>query len=243
VRRWAPIAGLCVALTLGSAAQASGATKPPRANVYSVTSAAGSVRVQFAGDPATCARSGVCPYHGTVTYVFAQPHGDNGVAFLIFLRGILVSGTGDFAAHGETDADVQEDVAAAPPCTDVVHHGGDFSDGFTVVQTGPSRARVTLHPDSDGSPQSTAQDYIDSHCAGPRDMDLMRAGALPARSYSLSRFRRQRVTLDLSGTRSFRSGGFAGTVTSTVKIALVRNRTAEQIFNGLSSQATPKFTG
>jgi hypothetical protein len=70
------------------------------------------------------------------------------------------------------------------------------------------------------------QPVFGTRCAGPFAADL--AGALPQRTIGLARLRRGHLTVDLSGSMPFAAGGFAGTVDSTVTLALRRPRTQPQ---------------
>jgi hypothetical protein len=85
-------------------------------------------------------------------------------------------------------------------------------DELSIAGTsaGVGRARIGI----DALPLTTGR------CAGP---NLSRALArLPRRSVSLSRLGREPVVADLSGTASYVSGRFAGTVTSTLRLRLGR---------------------
>jgi hypothetical protein len=59
-----------------------------------------------------------------------------------------------------------------------------------------------------------------SRCGGPLERDL--AGVLPSAKLSRATLMRGGATVDLSATRPFAVGGFAGTVRSTVKLRLDR---------------------
>jgi hypothetical protein len=64
---------------------------------------------------------------------------------------------------------------------------------------------------------------LQTRCAGPLDSDL--AGASPSATISLGRLRRGRTVLDLSGTSTFASHGFVGTISSTVTVQLGKPQT------------------
>jgi hypothetical protein len=189
--------------------------------VYDVRQADIDEVVRFHGAPATCGPPGLCGYSGIVHYrfhgrgsgAFTAPgrHGEPGLAF-----GFAVGG-------GRTASDVSVADGAGDPvsrCTDTATFR---ADGF-IGDPGRRRVTVALHATGmDGLGSGEAQpDYLDTHCAGPRDRDLVSSRAAPSRNYAVSRFRRRRFALVFADTRPFRAGGFEGTVRFRVTFGLVR---------------------
>src|SRR5437763_16659477 len=79
----------------------------------------------------------------------------------------------------------------------------------------------------------TGTSLLSTRCAGPLDRDVI--AAAPQATISLGRALRSQTTLDLSGTRSFAAGGFAGTVSSTIRLRLVRSSTRRLSGGGFPS--------
>ena len=206
---------------LAPAAQRSPARQ--RLFVYDLRQADIDEVVHFAGDPATCGRAGLCGYTGTVHYkfhgrgtgAFTAPDGRHpfGLAF------------GVAEGSGRTASDVAFVDAAGNPVTRCTDTASFTADGFSG-EPGRRRVNIVLHETAGlgigGEPQP---DYLDTHCAGPRDRDLFASGGAPSRNYSVSRFRRRRFALVFSDTRPFRAGGFQGTVRFRVTFGLVRRFT------------------
>lgn len=180
--------------------------------------------VRFQGDPASCGPPGLCGYSGTIHYNF---HGRGTGAFTAAGRPDPFGLAFGFAVgRGRTSSDVALVDGAGNTvnrCTDAATF---TADGFSGE---PGRRRVTigLHATgTTGSGLGEAQpDYLDTHCAGPRDRDLIASQAAPSRNYSVSRFRRRRFALIFADTRPFRAGGFQGTVRFRVRFGLVRKFT------------------
>jgi hypothetical protein len=181
----------------------------------------GQLVVAFHGDAASgCASRGLCGYAGTVSWrppstgaveIFTERrHGRLSSQFEL-LPGSLNSYPGP--PGGVTTANVQ--LSNSPPlaatlvssCVDATNVGNFFSlpveHGkvlFTLAGAGPT--------------------LLSSRCAGPLDGDVM--PAIPTSALALGAVLRGRTTVALAGSRSFASHGFAGTVQSTLTIALGR---------------------
>jgi hypothetical protein len=227
-----------IALTLAALvlvafpATAAGARAPVEF-LFTVSSGNIDELVRFQGDPASCAAHGVCGYVGTLHYGFKAK---SGYAVAIFPgRGEPLSAAFSFLdGHGTTTADVALDGGSGivPHCTDAV---SNEADGFGASLRG-RRTTVFLHPALDsilssgtsppGSGMSGFDDTLRTHCAGPSDADLAASHASPSRRYSVSRFRRRRFDLVLSGTRPFRAAGFYGTARFRVRFRLAREGTS-----------------
>ena len=214
------LALLPLLLSTGAHGRAS-PTAGPTLYVYDVRQADIDEVVRFRGDPATCGPPGLCGYAGTVHYRF---HGRGSGAFTAPGRnGEPGLAFGFAAGRGRTASDVSVADGAGNPvsrCTDTATFQ---ADGF-IGDPGRRRVTVALHSTGmDGFGSGEAQpDYLDTHCAGPRDRDLISSRAAPSRNYAVSRFRRRRFALVFAGTRPFRAGGFEGTVRFRVTFGLVR---------------------
>jgi hypothetical protein len=173
----------------------------------------GDLVVRFHGDAAAgCAVRGLCRYSGTI--VWTPPH-----AALLDVSGIttrrgtgysfdlLIGGFANDNGGPMTNADTQNAAAPAAVCADAAYTGSDLS--FPVAN---GRARVGL----------TGSDLFGTRCAGPQQGDL--SAALPSTTVPLLELMRGQRTLKLTGDRPFVSHGFAGTVSSTLSIALGRAR-------------------
>jgi hypothetical protein len=181
-----------------------------RSYAFLITNVSMSEVMSFHGDggPA-CARAGVCGYSGTVSYGFGG--GDGFAAFI--LRGRRVLGTGDFFYEGLTSATVQAPGGGAP-CTDKVLWG---FDGFEVEGT-PGRMRILFHAPVD------VPEYLDTYCAGPSDVDMWHARALPVPVLSERSLRSRIVRIHESTTRPFHAGPFEGTLTFQIDAKMRRAR-------------------
>ena len=213
-----------VALVAGSVAQAQTSVGvqlfgvPAAGKVLSQTSipiyVQGDLVVSFHGDPAGgCAASGLCAYSGTVV---VRP-GTGDISVLTYLqRGRihhLVSvalGLGQTTRY-TTSARVQRSVPGELAVTCADASAAPFGEGASSVTAGRSVTIGVL--DASGS-------LLATRCAGPTDADL--AGSAPAATIPLARLLHGRTVLDLSGTRTFATHGFAGTLTSTLTMQLGR---------------------
>jgi hypothetical protein len=176
----------------------------------------GDLVVSFHGDPATgCVASGLCPYSGTI--VVRPQTGD--VAVATYRQGgrirHLVSVALGLGQNGyTTSARVQRSVPGGPAATCADASPSPFGGETAGVIAG---RLVTIRVlDTNGS-------LLTTRCAGPTDADL--AGAAPAVTIPMARLMRGRTTLDLSGTNTFASHGFAGTLTSTLTMKLGKPQT------------------
>lgn len=191
-----------------------------RRYAFLVTNVSMSEVVTFHGDHAgNCEHFGVCGYSGTVSYSFGS--GD-GLAAFVFL-GRRAAGTGDFFFDGLTSATVQGPGGGAP-CTDRIIR---TFDGFEVSGHA-GRMRLLFHPPIDGP------DFLDTYCAGPRDLDLWHAHALPTITLSERSLKARTLRLQKSSTRPFRTGPFSGTLAFQVDMRLRRVKNLASIIRFLA---------
>jgi hypothetical protein len=156
-------------------------------------------------DGPACQRAGLCGYSGTVTYEFGHADG----FALVVTRGRRASGFGGVEMGGLTSATVQAPGGGAP-CTDKVL---ERFDGFRVAGS-PSRPLLVFHS-ADQAPQ-----FLDTYCAGPRDLDVTRLiPPLPLRG-SLSR---RSLFAQTAGTQPFQAGPFVGTLSFSAAVRLRRS--------------------
>jgi hypothetical protein len=182
-------------------------------NIPALTS--GQLTISFHGDPATgCAAQGICGYSGTLAF---RP-GSRGEFTVVKYR-----------AHGRTSYQVQLNLgagqgtpftaarvmrAAGGVCSDAQQING----GLPGTVTGGGVAIALIQPQ--GS-------LLATRCAGPLDADLTGLG--PQIRLTLGQLLRGRRTVPLSGTWSFASGGFAGTIVSSLTMDLGRPSTERAI--------------
>jgi hypothetical protein len=218
---------LAVALALVAIPVSADARPQPtarKAYVYDVRQADVDELVRFQGDPATCGASGLCGYAGTVHYSF---HGRGAGAFApAGRRERFGSVFGLALGSGRTTSDVALADGAGGPharCTDTATFR---ADGF-AGQPGRRRVTIALHETGPGTIGfgEAQPDYLNTHCAGPRDRDMIASHATPSRNYAVSRFRRRRFAIVFADTQPFRAGGFQGTVRFRVTFGLVRKFT------------------
>jgi hypothetical protein len=172
----------------------------------------GELVVTFHGDPATgCGAQGVCQYSGTIVVrprggqagvVTYRRHGRIG-HFVFFALGLPENGP-------VTAARVTRSVAGLPAGTCADAQGQIEDLGAASTRDGLVRVRL-LH---------TNGTLLQTRCAGPADGDL--SGVGPATTIRLDRLLRGHAVLDLSGSTSFASHGFAGTIDSTLRLELGR---------------------
>jgi hypothetical protein len=218
---------LLAVLLLALAAAAPAAAARPRLTEYRLTQAEGFVRMTFGGDEsAGCRERGVCGISGTSTYTFG---GKPEAGEITWLR--LGSDTefmdGFFITKGETVADVT--TAGSPErCVDRVPRS------FDSMSLEPGRKRVRYdwrgRPDPIGDEEGVlggedGPDDLRTRCAGPASADI--ANALPRATLPYRVFRSKRSKFQVTGSRPFAGGGFAGTVEWDMRYALrfVRSRT------------------
>jgi hypothetical protein len=175
-----------------------------RSQVTVPVDVSGGVAVDYHGSAAAgCAAMGVCDVAGSVTWnpgtqaslsvTRYVSHGKRRLSgFLSFY------GSGDTAS---TTALVTR--GGGHLCSDVLE-GGSSTEAGT-----PSDSALQLRLVSPVQP-----DFLMSRCAGPLQSDLL--GLLPVRPLPRSVLHGATRTMDLSTTRPFSSGGFGGTLRSTV---------------------------
>ncbi len=170
----------------------------------------GQLAVSFHGDSASgCATYGVCGYSGTIV---VRPRMGGLVTLTQRVHGRIRHELDLFLAPPErgymTVANVQRSVAGEPSgmCADG-QSSGITSTG--AIARGSALTIRVLGPR--GSVLST-------RCAGPLDADVASAG--PQATISDRVARRGRTTVDLTGSHAFAVHGFAGTVSSTLVLAL-----------------------
>ena len=192
----------------------------------------GSVAISFHGDRGSgCAAKGLCGYSGVITW---RPGiaGNSGVLGIDKLR-----------VHGRTlelatffvfsdpigppslRSAVRREAAGAAvgTCADVPSPGGSSSTALSIDHGTISVAVL-----------GKTSSVLATRCAGPLDADV--AGAMPARSIGVTAAARGHRLIDLSGTHDFASGGFAGTVRSTLVMHL---RSAQTASAGAGSSGSP----
>jgi hypothetical protein len=171
----------------------------------------GQLVVSFHGDSAAgCATWGLCAYSGTIVV-----HPQSADLVVVKYRGhgrirqqaefSLQSGNSGFLTVDQ----VQRSIPGQPAgeCADAPATGG-LSDATTTVH-GNSISIAVLNP---------GDSVLTTRCAGPLEADV--AGAGPGATISLAAALRGHATIHLSGTHSFATHGFAGTVSSTLVVRL-----------------------
>ena len=211
------------------------AAQAPRVefHAYRVTGAAGTERVDFAGDPAAgCADRGVCGFSGSETFVPVRP--DPGELATFTRTGRRIGGQAVFNG-GNTTASVAS-AGSDATCTDalVVRRAV-----VTFRPAGP-KVRAILHGPAGEPPVAQDAAVFATHCAGPRVGDLALAGALPSAVVPVSALRKPMILLRLAADTTFSQAGFSGHVVADVRVRLKRDRRLEQLLRasgGLLSQA------
>ncbi len=221
-RVWLVLVALALAALSGPAQAQTGVSEvlfgfPAGATVLSETSMSaqvqGEVVVSFRGDAAAgCATYGLCSYAGTVvvrpqgaqlTVVTFRQHGRIGHAAALLL------GTGE--SGYTTSARVQRAAPGGQGGTCADAHASTFGPSIPTLAHGRS---ITIRLMGRGG------SLLQTRCAGPLDGDL--AAVSPAVTLPVARALRGRTALDLSGTRTFATHGFAGTISSTLVLHLGR---------------------
>jgi hypothetical protein len=174
----------------------------------------GQLVVTFAGDPASgCAAHGLCGYSGTLV-VRPDAGGDMAVA--------------TYRHRGHTSYQVELFLGfgsgSAFTASHVVRTAGGSQAGTCAdaTQTFARVAATVEHGTVDVPLFQPGGTLLSNRCAGPRDGDLTSTG--PRIELPVRRLMRGRSRLDLGGTWSFSSGGFSGTVRSTLALVLGRPR-------------------
>jgi hypothetical protein len=203
---------LCAALT----APAAGAASVTTDLTFRVDRMYGTVRVDFAGDPAAgCGRVGRCGITGTeVVTLSPGPMREAGI-----LQDPTIGVFGFVVAGARVNATVSQ-VGVDAPCV----------DRFTPLGA-PLLVHGNAHRVDVGLGFAPGIDLLTTHCAGPRGEDVQSLPALH-RAYTFRHFLHRHVRLDLARASSFRAAGFSGTVRTDVHAALT-----------LCSCVTPRFTG
>jgi hypothetical protein len=226
-------------LVLAAAAAAPAhAAKPPKLphfsfRFYKVTAVTGTERLDFAGDPATCQAHGVCDTAGTETYTPAL--GKLSLADYVSAGSLLQEGQILLGA-GATTASVAT-AGAQAPCTDTVAVHGATA---TLERQG-SQIRAILHGESSTSGLSLGGNdgVFATHCAGPRAPDL--TTALPSGGFNVAKLNQRTLAIDLRADNApFTAAGFAGHLTSDIRVKLRRDKASEKLIGSITDQIAPK---
>jgi hypothetical protein len=201
--------GLLEAAPASARAAAGSSGRSPHGAVIPVA-ATGQLTVDFAGaDGAGCEADGVCAYSGSVQWAPTY-----GTLFVLRTgsprrRATQIELT---LEGGTTSAQVQTSGAGGSPAS-----SGTCLDQRTDAWQIPlalSHRRIRF--DLTGS----VEEMLGARCAGPRDRDVL--GRLPVPSLTYAAALRGRTTVRLVASRRFTSGGFTGTISSTLRIRLGR---------------------
>jgi hypothetical protein len=223
---------VAVAAVLAIAAQA------PRVefHAYRVTGAAGTERVEFAGDPAAgCADRGVCAFSGSETFVPVRP--DPGQLATFTRTGGRISGQAVFNG-GNTSASVAT-AGSDAPCTDALFVRRAV---VTFRRAGP-KVQATLHGPVGEPPLAQDSAVFATHCAGPRVADLALAGALPRTVVAVSALRKPQILLRMTADADFSQAGFSGHVTADVRVRLKRDRRLEALLRSAGGLSQADLLG
>lgn len=219
-RAWMTLAVLVLLLLAGPAQAQIGSSVllfggAPGGKVLSQTDISARVQgdlvVTFHGDTAAgCAAQGVCPYSGTIV---VRPRAGQ-VSVVTYRRHRRIGhfvfvGFGSPENGSTTSARVTRLVAGAPAST-CADASGSLFPGVTPASSHGGVVTFRL--------LGAGGSLLQTRCAGPLDRDL--ASVSPAATMSVARMLRGRTVLDLSGSRTFASHGFAGTIDSTLTLTL-----------------------
>lgn len=179
-----------------------------------ITDARLSEVVTFHGDggPA-CQRAGVCDYSGTVSYSFQHADGFAG----IILHGHRATGLGSLEMGALTSATVQGP-GGGVPCTDKVLTKFESFE----VQGSAARPQLAFHRANE------APKFLDTYCAGPRDLDV--AHLIPPLTLPARALRGRSVFAQTSATRDFHLGPFVGTLSFSAAVRMRRSRELTDLF-------------
>ena len=190
---------------------------------YDVRMTGGAMTLEFHGDEATgCAKRGLCDVSGTVTTAARSPAG-GGLSLFSAPNGVLGSGT--LLANATTKA-----VVHAPGASDCVDEVTRSFVPFGVGGARGARVQAVFGTDapSIGVPGGLVYSNPDAgaavfatRCAGPLPADL-RAALPQAIIHRAALAHDRRIAVDFEATRSFARGGFAGTISSDVRLVLDR---------------------
>jgi hypothetical protein len=186
----------------------------------------GALTVIFAGSQtAGCAAVGVCPYSGRIAALPVT--GDLIVARVRIGHRVTDYVPGRSFADAGSGPDTTSEVDRTLPggvtrCAEAVPSGGLLD---THLEPGRMLKLQLLGPDTQ---------VLATRCAGPTDAGL--AAVSPRVTLPLVVAQHGRRTLDLSRSSRFASGGFAGTLTSTIHLRLGR---PQRLFLSGKSQFPP----
>jgi hypothetical protein len=207
---------------------------------YRLKVQAGTMRLDFHGDDvAGCAERGVCDTYGTVTSTTRASRG--GTGWLDLFDGDF-SGRATGPADGKTRAVVH--TPGAPDCTDSVARR---AHAFTLLseRRGPVWAgygtSLTIEGETDGTSVAWSpgegDERIDrvfeTHCAGPRLEDFGEAFAAVRLPRGV--IRKRSFSIHMTGTREFSGGGFAGRLTTDLRLTLRRTQCTKRERTGCRS--------
>jgi hypothetical protein len=194
--------GLATAVAAAAVLVAPAGAAAKTGSIYDMTRAAGFERVTFTGDAdSSCATYGVCGYSGTVTYSISGA--PRGTIVLARSRSGRVSGGATYRTHGTTRATVTPPAGSGATCSDTESHPTDV---FSLGSAGSSLRNLLL------TYHGAGDDYLDTRCPGPNEIDAAAAGALPEGRFKASDFfRGPTPRFGLSGGSPFKSGGFNAT--------------------------------
>ena len=229
--------GLTLALLPASAASAQGdayATltfSAPGARVLDQTdlqvAIRGAVAVEYHGSPAAgCARLGLCDVSGNITW-------DPGRSGVLTVEKYVQQGQRRLAGYLITGSQTAAEVTRLTPGGQTTVCG-DAEDGLSGLSSVSSRSLAAL---SLRLVDSGLADFTTTRCAGPLGEDLVKL--LPVRPLARSVLDGKSTKLiDLSTTRPFSVGGFAGTLRSSVVLRVgpkvKRPRTYEETLQELN---------
>jgi hypothetical protein len=191
-------------------------------------SLSGAVAVEYHGSPAAgCARMGLCDVSGTTTW-------DPNRSGIFQVEKYVLHGkrriSGFLLTQGRTAAEVTRHTPGAPATV-----CGDARSGLGGFPSADSKSGAAL---SLRLVDTRVADFLSSHCAGPLSEDV--AKLLPVRPLARAVLDGKTTkVIDLSTTRPFSTGGFAGTLRSTVAVRVGpqvhRPREFEDAFNQLEA--------
>jgi hypothetical protein len=191
-------------------------------------SLSGAVAADYHGSAAAgCERMGLCEVSGTTTW-------DPGRTGFLQLEKFVQHGkrrvTGFLITQGRTAAEVTRRSPGLPAAV-----CGDARAGLGGIASAHSKSLAAL---SFRLVDTRAADFLSSRCAGPLSEDL--AKLLPVRPLTHSVFDGKTTkVIDLSTVRPFSTGGFAGTLRSTVVVRvgpeIRRPPGYEQVFKELEA--------
>jgi hypothetical protein len=199
---------------------------------YRVVAVSGSERVDFAGDQgAGCAARGVCGISGTATY--APRASTSSVADYLSAGSIAQEGQILFAS-GTTTATVTT-AGADAACTDTL---AVHAATATLARQG-NQIRAVLHDQGQVLTSLGANDGVfATHCAGPRAADL--TAALPNGDFPVAKLKSRTIAVEMrSDNAPFSGGGFAGHVTSDLRVTLRRDRSLDKLVGKIGDVLRP----